>query len=165
MLSKSIRIAQNLQKRNLTSNDVIASCSYNTLESDLPFFAAAYIGVPIASFDPSLTPEEITHMLRQVTPKLIFCGIESVELMEDALRISGVESEIVVFENVGGNSHFSEFLISCGSEEGFEAVPVDVGDTAVIFFSSGTTGLPKGICNTHIGTLEVASTKFRPSDR
>lgn len=45
-------------------------------------------------------------------------------------------------------------MIETGNEEDFQAKPADdVQDTAVIFFSSGTTGLPKGIMVSHYGIL------------
>lgn len=93
-------------------------------------------------------------MLNMVKPKLIFVGLESEKLIESAINESGVNTEIVVFGETEDHVPFSEFLISSGNEEGFEPVTVeDLKETAIIFFSSGTTGMPKGIMLSHYGLL------------
>lgn len=90
-----------------------------------------------------------------VTPKFVFCGVESEEMMEKSLAEAEIyDAQIIVFGDTDRNIPFDEFLQSTGSEDTFEPKPVDdIFDTAVIFFSSGTTGLPKGICTTHYGIL------------
>lgn len=121
--------------------------------------AALYLGAKIASLDPSLSTSDCTHLLNLVKPKLIFCNIESVNNLIKALEDAKLESKIIVFGEMEGFMPFSDFLLPTGTENDFEATTVDINETAVIFFSSGTTGLPKGICNTHYGLLSKAYTR------
>lgn len=65
-----------------------------------------------------------------------------------------VNAEVIVFaEGRKDNqqiTYFEEFLQKSDEESSFEPVIIeDVSETAIIFFSSGTTGLPKGICCSH----------------
>lgn len=84
----------------------------------------------------------------------MFCTPESEEMMENSIVEAGLTTEIIVFGNTERNTSFSEFIQETGTEHEFEARPVeDIFETAVIFFSSGTTGFPKGICSTHYGLL------------
>lgn len=70
------------------------------------------------------------------------------------MKTAELDTEIVIFGDTDKYIPFSDFLVSNGNEEAFEAIPVnDIHDTAVIFFSSGTTGLPKGILSPHYGLL------------
>lgn len=89
-----------------------------------------------------------------MSPKIIFVEADAVKLIESTIREDKLETEIVVFDNSDTHVSFSEYLVSSGKEEEFKARPVDnIHDTAVIFFSSGTTGLPKGIMAPHYGLL------------
>lgn len=92
-------------------------------------------------------------MLKLVQPKFIFCSPEAVDLVANALKSAGFPCEIIVFGDLNGYTPFSEFTGSTGTENDFECEPVDLHDTAIIFFSSGTTGLAKAVCNTHYGIL------------
>lgn len=75
-------------------------------------------------------------------------------MMENAIAENGLTTEIVVFGNTTKHTSFSDFVQETGTEDQFEPVVVDdLYETAIIFFSSGTTGLPKGICTTHYGLL------------
>lgn len=80
--------------------------------------------------------------------------------MEDALQKSELESEIIVFGNTDKYVPFSKFLVSTGKEDEFKPVEAKKRDIAAIYFSSGTTGLPKGVCNTHSGILRMKSIRY-----
>ncbi|GLV33980.1 uncharacterized protein CBL_11137 [Carabus blaptoides fortunei] len=155
VLLRSVRVAQELQNRGVTTDDVVVLCTYNHMDSCLPFLASLYLGVCVSSLDPTLSTSDSTYLLKLVAPKFVFCGVESEQMMETCLAEAGINNaQIIVFGGTDRNVPFEEFLRSSGSEEEFEPKPVaDIFDTAVIFFSSGTTGLPKGICTTHYGLL------------
>lgn len=74
--------------------------------------------------------------------------------MEPILKETGDVADIVVFDESETYSHFSEFLVSSKNETSFQVKPViDVFSTALIFFSSGSLGLPKAIRLSHYGLL------------
>lgn len=154
-----MRLAQHLQSLGLTTEDVVTGCSYNILDSCLPLLACLYLGVKYSSLDPSQSVEDSSHLLDLVKPKLIFCGPESVTLIEDALVRIRHSAKIVVFGDGHGHTPFVDMQQPTGTEDCFEAnLNVNIDDTAVILFSSGTTGLPKAICCSHAGLLS----KFPP---
>lgn len=141
-----------MKARGVTKNDIVSICSFNNLDSSIPLFAALFLGVKIANLDPTLSLEDTIHLLLQVSPKMVFVCPEGLKLMEEALREAEIEAEIVLFDDE--KNGFLDFLQEADGENDFEPVQThDFDETAVILFSSGTTGLPKGICMSHYGLL------------
>ncbi|KAI4471466.1 long-chain-fatty-acid--coa ligase [Holotrichia oblita] len=150
LLPRCIRTAITLQAHNLTSNDIICLCSYNQLNSCVPYLAGLFIGVKVCSLDPSMSFTESKHLLNQVKPKIIFVVSEKKKMYENLLDDISLNAELVEFCEEG----FGKFLKPSPDEDKFAPVKVaNLFDTAVIMFSSGTTGLAKGICLNHYSLL------------
>lgn len=89
---------------------------------------------------------------------MLFVSEEAVQLIEESLKMANLEADIVVF---GDSDRYGKFSVFVEEKEG-EAVfqpkgDIDDMDACVVFFSSGTTGLPKGISLTHYGLLNNTS--------
>lgn len=112
--------------------------------------ASYFIGAIPCSLDPSLSPFEFNQLIQQVKPKIIFTISKCLELIEDALSNANLDSEIVVFDETTNHTPFESFLEPQGDENEFKPIIVeDPKETCVIYFSSGTSGFPKGICINH----------------
>lgn len=132
------------------STDIICICSNNHLDSCVPFISTCFVGSITASLDPTLSLADTVHLIKQVTPKMIFVIPEAVQLIEDALDSVQLDSAVIVFGPTVKHIPFATFLEEKEGEDSFTPFQVDdIKDTAAIFFSSGTTGFPKGICVSH----------------
>lgn len=151
---KSIRIAQNLISRGITSEDIIVLCAGNGLDSCLPFLACLYLGVKVSPVHPSQCVEDLSYMLHIVKPRFVFCEEGCETKIEKVLKMIDLDCNIVVIGETEKHIKFSEFLIETKTEGIFEAKSVEnMFDTAAILFSSGTSGKPKGICTTYYGLV------------
>ncbi|XP_031621711.1 4-coumarate--CoA ligase-like 7 [Contarinia nasturtii] len=158
---KTIRAAQNLQKRGYHSKEVFGIVAKNSHHLAPIVFASLAIGSAVNSLDPSFGKTELLHMLKIITPTLIFCDVESYDLLKECLVELKNDAKIFTF---GGSTDDSEQVENLFVETHNEAefVPVEVdgeNDTAIIVCSSGTTGLSKGVTLSHAALLD-ANTQF-----
>ncbi|XP_049819052.1 luciferin 4-monooxygenase isoform X2 [Aethina tumida] len=155
LLQRCIRTAITLLTKGVTQDDIITICSENHVNTCVPFIATQFIGAKVASLDVSLSSTEIAHLLKQVNPKIIFVSEKSINLIEKALYETKINTELVVFGVSNKYCQFTEYLKKQKNESYFKPSPIKNNkQTAIIFFSSGTTGLPKGICISHYSRMK-----------
>ncbi|CAG9855969.1 unnamed protein product [Phyllotreta striolata] len=150
LLQRSVRTAIALQKRGIKKGDIVTGCSDNHLNACVPILASFFIGAIPCSLDPTLSNIEMENLIASVKPKIVFTIKESLESVVRYTKAAGLESEIVVFGDTEQYTPFSEFLQPQPEEDDFAPITVeDSSETCVIYFSSGTSGFPKGICINH----------------
>ncbi|KAF2893286.1 hypothetical protein ILUMI_12887 [Ignelater luminosus] len=159
LLHRCICTAIKMRSEGIKPGDIITICTSNHLNTCVPVIATFFLGAKVANLDATISLSDTAYLLKQVKPKMIFVADDAIKLIEGALTESKLNSKIVTFGTSSDYLHFTEFLKkSSVEEESLKPVEVDSKDTAAILFSSGTTGLPKGICLSHYGILAQSST-------
>ncbi|KAJ8951633.1 hypothetical protein NQ318_012303 [Aromia moschata] len=150
LLNRSIRTAIALKKRGIQKGDIVTGCSNNHIDACVPILASFFIGAIPCSLDPTLSFFEINQLIEQVRPKILFTVQESIKTIEEALRNAELDTEIIVFGSSSKYTEFEQFIQPQEEEKEFKPIFVDdPNETCIIFFSSGTSGFPKGICINH----------------
>jgi long-chain acyl-CoA synthetase len=135
-----------LQKLGIKKGDRVAMMLPNTFETVITFFGALRRGTIVVPLNPRYTPRELQYMLTDSGARMIVCLEEMYPIIKE---IPGVEKIITV--SMGTSSGFSgiPFQTLLMSEAQREEVKINPNDPAVIQYTAGTTGIPKGVVITH----------------
>ncbi|CAL9221722.1 unnamed protein product [Arabidopsis halleri] len=146
----SRKLAAGLQIVGVNQHDVVMLLLPNSPEVVLTFLAASLIGAITTSANPFFTPAEISKQAKASAAKLIvtqsryFDKIKN--LQNDGVLIVCTESDIIPENCI----RISELTMAGDLRVNSEISPDDV---VALPFSSGTTGLPKGVMLTHKGLV------------
>jgi feruloyl-CoA synthase len=153
-LNKVRRIAAALLRRDLSAERPIAILSGNDLEHALLGLAANYIGVPYAPVSPaySLISSDfgkLRHIVNLLTPGLVF-ACNGGQYARALQAVVPPDVEVVVTRNQLANRPMTLFSELDAAPTALDDAHAKVGpDTIAKFlFTSGSTGMPKGVINT-----------------
>ncbi|HYY57542.1 MAG TPA: 4-coumarate--CoA ligase family protein [Pyrinomonadaceae bacterium] len=146
-LAGSVRsVAAGLSARGLQKGEVCAIYSPNCPEYAIAFHAVATVGGVNTTINPIYTVEEVTHQLRDAGAKYLLTVPQLMDRAEEAASEAGVR-EIFVFGEAEGATPFAALLETDAAPPTVEIDPRH--DLVALPYSSGTTGLPKGVMLTH----------------
>lgn len=139
----TIRAAQNLSKFGIQRGDVFGLFAKNTEHLAAITFAALLIGAPVNALDPSfkkgylnfilrpvctlerlfLDTDEIQHMFKLTSPKIVCCDVENYEILTVALKELDLDAPIFTFGGtVDGSISIEELFAETGDEDYFVLV-------------------------------------------
>ena len=147
--SATAKLADALSERGIGKGDSVSIYMPNLPEYAIAFHGVIRAGATVTTANPLYTPSELGHQLHDAEPKLLITIPMFLDNAKKAAEDSSVE-EIVVVGGDGDDDSVTDFAELVGS--GGEPPEVDYDpsdDLAVLPYSSGTTGLPKGVMLTH----------------
>ncbi len=140
------RVAAGLAERGFHKGEVLALYSPNLPEYAVAFHAVATLGGIVTTINPMYTADELAHQLSDANAKYLLTVPQLIEKAVEASGDSKVE-EIFVFGEAPGATSFSSLLESEGDVPQVEINPRE--DIVALPYSSGTTGVAKGVMLTH----------------
>jgi acyl-CoA synthetase (AMP-forming)/AMP-acid ligase II len=139
-------LAAGLAERGFGSADVLGVFMPNLPEYAIAFHGAASAGGMCTTMNPLYTANEVAHQLTDSGARMLLTVPAFLDTAREAAGRAGVEDLFVVGE-ADGATPLGEVL---GDPSAAPSPDIEVADDlAVLPYSSGTTGLPKGVMLTH----------------
>jgi len=146
-LVESVRaVGAGLAERGFGKGDVFAHFAPNLPEYAVTFHAVATLGGINTTVNPLFTAEELERQLRDCGARMLVTVPEQAEKARAAARAAGVQ-KIFGYGEADGATPFSSLPEAAGEPPEVAIDPAE--DVVALPYSSGTTGLPKGVMLTH----------------
>ncbi|GAB2609255.1 AMP-dependent synthetase [Paractinoplanes abujensis] len=145
---QTLAYAGGLQSLGIGPGDVVAIQIPNLADFPRVYYAVLAAGATIVPMHLLLTPEENAFVLQDSGAKLLIAHSSQLENATAAARIAGVK-----IASVGPPVPGIDRLEEAGEKPLKRYVSREAEDVAVVFYTSGTTGKPKGALLTHLNLV------------
>ncbi len=150
------RLANMLTRAGVSAGDTVAVLDWDSHRYLECFFAIPMIGAVLHTVNVRLSPEQILYTMNHAEDDLVLVHTDFVPLLESVKpRLETVKNYILIDEE--GADTGNESLMAMGeyealmaaADDSFDFPDFDENSVATTFYTTGTTGNPKGVFFTH----------------
>ncbi|KAK1578337.1 hypothetical protein Q3G72_029459 [Acer saccharum] len=145
------KVASGFNKIGIQQYQVIMLLLPNCPEFVFSFLGASYLGANSTMANPFFTPAEILKQVEASNTRLIITQACHVDKVKEFAQEKNVQIVCIDDAVPDGCLHFSE--LSQADVADLPEVDIRPDDVVALPYSSGTTGLPKGVMLTHQGLV------------
>jgi acyl-CoA synthetase (AMP-forming)/AMP-acid ligase II len=143
MREDSIALAKHLLKMGLNKGDKVSFMMPNGYQTCKLFLGIMYSGLVVAPLNLQAQPSQLEYVVQHSDTKVIFVVEEEWERLAEAVKAVGRPIELIRVDNdverLFPEEDLSEYVLPEVNEE----------DPALLLYTSGTTGTPKGVILCH----------------
>ena len=144
-------VAAWLTAQGVKRGDRVAIAMRNYPEWMLIYWTCVCLGVAAVGMNAWWVPEEMDYAFRDAAPKVVFCDAERLARIEERPAMAqGIHIVGVRAPRKEGVTDWREVIATPGA---LPDIAIDGDEDACIFYTSGTTGFPKGAQLTHRGCV------------
>ena len=151
------RLANLLRRLGVRREERVAMIMLDTIDFPIVFLGAIRAGVVPVPLNTLLTSEQYAYILTDCRARVLFVSEALYPSVKDIVgRMSDLECVIVSGKNAFGHKLLSEEIAREGDT--FETVATHADEPAFWLYSSGSTGMPKGVRHLHSNLPATADT-------
>jgi len=147
------RVAANLAQRGVARSDRVAILLPNDVEFVLVTLAAIRLGAIAVPINTREQRDELTYVIGQCGAKALVFDAPLADRLPEAVTVPALRMRFCVGGETPDADPFASLLDPAAPEA--PIAEVDEEDTAVILYTSGTTGHPKGAMLTHLNLVHT----------
>lgn len=149
--TRTNKFANGLTQLGVKAGDRIGILLMNCSEFVESFFATAKIGATLVPLNWRLTPDELEFILKDSGTTTLIFGPEFSEQVAE-IKARGSKTDLIRYIQLGGTTaEFAEDFetLTAAQTTGEPEINGSDDDLLFIMYTSGTTGLPKGVMHSH----------------